>query len=448
MTDESNTKNEEISEKYDKFFKELKEFKKEQEKQKQRGHNNYNVMSVLRKPTEEVGMHSRFIFSLLNTNGKHFQGDLFLKLFIKHALKMDDDMGDIVSVKREDSTDENKRVDFVIKTSNYIIGIEMKVNHHDSKYQMSDYFTYLKQEAKKDGIDEQNVKIFYLTKTGKKASKDSLEYRNKTSLASSENETMEDSDYTRISFRKHILDWLKECQKEVSNITNLNEVLRQYIEVVQMVNKEYKGKIMTIIDYLKNINDDSKRNDYINILNSTKNEYSRAKAKLKKDFFKGNLVDYLSIKLKEDKDWKCWNVELGGEINKIDIKYKTHIKFFKNKDWKVVYWLRFHNNDMNSLYWAVARLTDKLDLTNINNEIKNNGLICSHKQTRTSILWKFSDFDLDKNIHLLIEEKAEKYDELSKNILNEFKNTIGLLKENYKTTIDDINKKIIQNDPI
>ena len=56
----------------------IENFKNEQQQQKLRGLNNYNIMGVLRKLHAEVGMHSNFIYSLLDIEGDHYQNDYLL----------------------------------------------------------------------------------------------------------------------------------------------------------------------------------------------------------------------------------------------------------------------------------------------------------------------------------------------------------------------------------
>ena len=145
----------------------FKNFKEEQKKQKQRGLNDYNMVNVVRKENAEVAMHSNVIYSLIDPNGLHYQDDLFLKIFIKDVLEIND-FGDILSVQAEESTNENRRVDFTIKSNNYYIGIEMKVDASDLENQISHYYDDLKEKASKDS--NQEVIIYYLTKNGKDAS--------------------------------------------------------------------------------------------------------------------------------------------------------------------------------------------------------------------------------------------------------------------------------------
>jgi len=64
-------------EEYKDFFEKIKIFKNEQNKQKQRGLNNYNILTSVLNKSDEVRLHSRMIFSLLNPNGTHYQSSYF-----------------------------------------------------------------------------------------------------------------------------------------------------------------------------------------------------------------------------------------------------------------------------------------------------------------------------------------------------------------------------------
>jgi len=230
---------------YKDFFNLIKDFKKKQEEQKRKGLNDYNMVNVVRKETVEVGMHSNVIYSLINPDGLHYQGDLFLQFFIKDViepeLKKDNksynDFGDIFEVQAEESTYENRRIDFTIKSNKYFIGIEMKIDAEDLQNQISDYYADLCKKAEKNNIDKNNVFIFYLTKDGKSASPYSYKgYK----------------DYKKISFDKHILKWIDSCQKEVEHITNLNEAFENYKNIVEKITNKYKGKVMNLDEYLNN----------------------------------------------------------------------------------------------------------------------------------------------------------------------------------------------------
>jgi len=215
-------------------FEAIQQLKAKQLSQKARGLNDYNMVNVVRKVNHEVGMHSNVIYSLIDPNGLHYQGDLFLNLFIKHVLKITD-FGTVYEVQAEEVTsslDKNKRIDFTIKSDKYFIGIEMKVNHHDSHHQLFDYEKDLREKAQETGA---KVVIFYLTKDGKEASLNSVN----------------GISYEQISFKTHILNWIDVCQEEVKNITNLNEAFENYRTVVHKITKKYKSKVVQMEDFLQ-----------------------------------------------------------------------------------------------------------------------------------------------------------------------------------------------------
>lgn len=218
----------------DKSYIELFEFIEgiiqKQESQKLRGLNDYNIVNVVQKASCEVGMHSKVIYSLINPNGLHYQNDLFLNLFIEYVLGFNlKDFGEIQNINVKEVTDQNRRIDFTIKSENYFIGIEMKINATDLNNQISHYKEYLEKQA-----NHQKVLLYYLTKDGKDASK-----KSKNNV-----------DIERVSFQNHILTWLNACQSEVKNITNLNVALEDYKNIVKKITGKYKGNVVSIEEEL------------------------------------------------------------------------------------------------------------------------------------------------------------------------------------------------------
>jgi hypothetical protein len=43
---------------------------------------NFNVFSIVRNDCDEVNLHSKFLYEILNPNGSHKKGDIFLQLFL------------------------------------------------------------------------------------------------------------------------------------------------------------------------------------------------------------------------------------------------------------------------------------------------------------------------------------------------------------------------------
>lgn len=394
---------------YKDFFDKFTEFKAEQSEQKARGLNDYNMVNVVRKATHEVGMHSNVIYSLINPDGLHYQGDLFLKKFIKEVLDPKEvlglnDFGEILAVEAEESTNENKRIDFTIKSSKYYIGIEMKINHHDSYHQLYDYYNDLNTKS----IDNENQKvlIYYLTKDGKKA----------------EEKSSNGIDYIRVSFEEHILNWIDKCQNEVRNIVNLNEAFNNYRTIVKKITKQYEENVMSIKEYIFDDKNDN-RNDNLEIILELDKEMNSIKGRVLYDFFESiykTLENETSLKFR-----LCNNILSEENILTLD---KCNKKFSKKSNTPKNFGYAF-DCDLNDKYLFIKIANKGLyyglidgkykNLTNQNNcfyqSEKLDNILKNQTYERNSnefgSIYKFSDL-LDLNISKSIIEDIKKIKEL------------------------------------
>ncbi|MDX9902227.1 MAG: PD-(D/E)XK nuclease family protein [Aliarcobacter sp.] len=290
-----------------KFNKIFSLHKKEQVKEG----GNFNICSLLRKTNDEVNLHSKFIYELLNPSGSHSQGDKFLQLFIKEALELniDDAINSKVIVNREDLTDVNRRIDFTIETSNYIIGIEMKIDAGDQDNQLSDYMKELRRRNSKYK-QKKEIKLFYLTKFGDMPSDSSLSTLNK-------------EDISLLSFSLDIELWLSECIKK-TNITKLQESIKQYQEIIHTITGQLPKEINNKMDEL--IKD---KND-IETLHVMTQNYTRLWAKKEVDFWNElyNRVGKMTINKKVNKDNNSIEIDLFSDKEndyKYDITYEDKI---------------------------------------------------------------------------------------------------------------------------
>jgi len=253
---------------------------------------NFNIFTILNLERNEVDTHSYFIYELLNPNGKHNQGELFLKLFLKIVLSIVDDS--IINVKREDLTSKNRRIDFTIETQKYQIGIEMKIDASDQNRQLSDYMDELNLRSDNK---QQEVKLYYLTLFGNEASKNSVQ-------------NLElNKDYYKISFNVEILKWLEQCIEKSATIPILREAIIQYKNLINKITNRYNNimeeEMHTLITDKNNIK----------IAGIIANEYPRIWAKKEMEFWnklwdeiensisdKFVLEDYLNIWVDENED--------------------------------------------------------------------------------------------------------------------------------------------------
>ena len=134
----------EFTQKYQKFFDEFekayKEYENKVKERRARGIHDYNVFDVLE--TKEV-KHSKFIASLLDPKGLHYQGDLFLNKFIEVCGI--DDFG--LDTLNSQVYREYKNIDIYITDGNKHIIIENKIcDAKDQDKQIYRYIETIKKE--------------------------------------------------------------------------------------------------------------------------------------------------------------------------------------------------------------------------------------------------------------------------------------------------------------
>lgn len=220
------------------------------ESQKALGLNDYSLIGSMLKVSDEVRLHTRFIYSLLNPHGRHYQGHLFLKLFLEAAgLKGFVDLNAAKIYK--EFTDEGLRgqIDLLITDGDFWVLIENKINAADGGEQIFRYVNYL--TAK--GVPAEAICMVYLNKYGSAPASYSLhDYQvsmdggwllNKQGGARV-------SQYLTITYRTHIKTWLDRCLTEVGHIGNLSNAITEYEMVRQKICKEYRSNLMSLDDIL------------------------------------------------------------------------------------------------------------------------------------------------------------------------------------------------------
>ena len=250
---------------YDKLFQEVEYARDIQNKQKSLGLNDYNIFTSLLKANDEVRLHSRFIYSLLNPEGNHYQGTLFLESFIKEI-----GLGEFgIDIHNASVYVEYGNIDLYITDDEKHIIIENKIWAKDQKYQIIRYINALVDDHN-DGvtatdtdvshIDQDYIRVVYLTaRTDKhvpEGHQESGGYITADKKCREEKLKNYRVRYHRITYEKEIMSWLDVTQHEVSNLSNLNLAIDQYREVIQRLHGKYKGKVMTFENYLFDSGDD------------------------------------------------------------------------------------------------------------------------------------------------------------------------------------------------
>lgn len=193
---------------------------------------NFNVFRVLKMDSDEVRMHSAFLGELLNPNGSHGQGDVFLRLFVNQfniaapdELKVTDFKfaGAVVKVEEpigEKTETTGGRIDLLVsdKDGRRII-IENKIYAGDQDNQLMRYRNF-----------DRNASLCYLTLNGKEPSIGSI--------------TEGREDVVRLSYKTDIVAWLELCLKETAKFPILRETISQYINLIKQLTYQSTNHIM------------------------------------------------------------------------------------------------------------------------------------------------------------------------------------------------------------
>jgi len=188
---------------------ELIEYKYKKIREIESSHKKFNIFSILRNKSDEVNLHSKFIYELINPMGSHGMKDSFLNLFLD-IIRIEDYRYENFKVYRE-----KYNIDILLLSKTKAIIIENKIYTNEHSNQLERYFDIIKDKGYKD----ENIKIIYLT------------------LFGSEPESLRDKSIN-ISYRDEIREWINKSILLVARYPNIRESLIQYLELIE--NLTYK----------------------------------------------------------------------------------------------------------------------------------------------------------------------------------------------------------------
>ncbi|BCZ45833.1 hypothetical protein psyc5s11_19000 [Clostridium gelidum] len=294
----------------------------------------FNIFTTLNIERDEVFTHSNMIYALLNPKGIHGMGDTYLKLFLAEIGISKNFLTYSWAVERE-WIFENGRIDFFLKCEKMCIAIEMKIDARDQDKQLFRYEEYSK------GINS-NYLIYYLTLNEKDPSDQSAK-------------GIDRRYFKCITFKVHILNWLKACLAATNENMAPYNFIKQYLYLIQkLVGEEKMAEAMK--NLIKNGDDLMAAITIANSINEVKTEvllnfmdelnkllissevnlikYDREEVK---SYYKGSSIPKQIYKIEENHshDAEAINFILGIEITDTLYYYFCFIK--KDKDGSITF---------------------------------------------------------------------------------------------------------------
>ena len=205
----------------EKLLEAISEIQKNHEKRRALTGEDFNIYKVAHIDTDEVKV-CRVICALIDPNGAHHQGTVFLKMFVEdvlHESLSENELSGVRVYREYRLPESDRRIDIVLKAEHRFIPIEAKVYAGDQERQCKDYYEFAKRF-------ETEPILYYLTLDGKEPSdysKVDIPVINKKKGGAA-------SGIRTISFSEEILGWLEKCTAycHTHKLWPIYEAIRQF----------------------------------------------------------------------------------------------------------------------------------------------------------------------------------------------------------------------------
>lgn len=244
------------------------------------GMHDYSLIAALLKPSNEVTLHSRFLYSMLNPTGLHYQGSAFLACFLAALPRP---LNGLVNIARARVVREKGNIDLMITDGENVLIVENKIHAIDQRYQISRYIAHVQRSifAGETAI-EGRLAIIYLSKGRSRPSHDSQSH---VGFAFIEGELrweglpngLHDTPIvhslpdlavgTRIPFFHFayfpaLSDWVDRCA-EIAPAGDIRQAFREYGKVLERLrNPRGWRKVMSLDSYALSLCDEEQREMY------------------------------------------------------------------------------------------------------------------------------------------------------------------------------------------
>lgn len=368
----------------------------------------FNIFNILGISHLEVSTHSRFISNLLDPCGSHYQGNIFLELFMRKIGIEDFNYAD-ASIEVEKSENKYGRFDiFITDDKNWTIIIENKIHAELQEEQLGRYIEYLKETSK-----TKNKKLLYLTLANEfdNDSHCNEDYSPGIGISQKEIKFLEDQGikgediklYKHITYSNDILDWLIDAKKEAVSLPRIREVIEQYIQIIRELTNKPEGMAMNEIrDYIK------KDKEHYNALTECYEAYNNVRADLIKKVFE-------DIKVMIKNKYPMAKIE-----NSIEGNESEEGLIFQSKYENVSLRCVFEGNLKGKLFIGI-RNEGKIQFPQL-------PPLPNWEYTKDTVwFWKYCNFSYGDDFALLYFEKTDKLEPLIEEIVEVYGQLIGTL---------------------
>ncbi len=118
-------------------------FEQQRSEQIKAGMHDYCLLTSVLPANDEERLHSRFIYSMVNPAGLHYQGSKFLRIFLQQLPQA---LRDFIKLEQAMVVREKGQIDLLIHDGERYLIIENKLNATDQKYQITRYIKHVREK--------------------------------------------------------------------------------------------------------------------------------------------------------------------------------------------------------------------------------------------------------------------------------------------------------------
>nr|WP_075574659.1 PD-(D/E)XK nuclease family protein [Ezakiella massiliensis] len=395
----------------------------------------FNIFSQLLNPYDEVNLHSKLIYSILNDC--KFKKEFMFNFLKTTGVISAEDVGPndlkIIDVEREKAFPDGRMDLFFscnvkdknVKDKKYAIIIENKIFAGDQYEQIDRYIKFA------DEYQADVKKVFYLTLMGHAPSEDSASNLDRVNL---------------ISYNNEILNWIENCIKISAREPALREVLIQYADLLEKITGKDVDYTMDVMNFLL----ESPEN--FNMANSIQPAIIDAKTDLQMRFWK-KLEESLDEMFRNFSGLNYRKTDRDEDIGPVNPWYsETIIKNYYNNMrnsscYGVMYYLynrddlgdlcfKIEYNKGESLFYGITKQAPgvNIDKLETDGDLKKKLESHDYKSSTGWFTWKylmFNDkkydfFNMDPDLVNILMD-YDRLDDLIKKITKEVENFIHII---------------------
>lgn len=273
----------------------------------------FNLIKIMGMATSEVHTHTPIIADLLNPQGSHGQGSIFLKIFVEYfSLNFDIDTKVIVEREKRERKDQ---VDILIRNDHQIMIIENKIYASDQSKQLNRYYSYCIAKNKQPIL-------IYLSLLDAQPSKKSLGHilRNEEDGCYYLNgDITQPVDLSILNYKNDLLGWLSEIEQYLNDQTNILAAIQQYKNLVLQMTGNIMSNKSAIKELLLSV--DSKQFKAISDINHI----------FQSQEFRGELLERFFSEIDTSfNHYQGYLISLDGKYNNVRHDLSKCKRWFKN----------------------------------------------------------------------------------------------------------------------